>query len=951
MAMRRGGGAVAIGICAFHPTHPHRTQSTSAYLRRLWRAVRGSSQAEGASETPGNSSPSSSSTSSPAPLADVSSGGEVLSRNTPDARAHPTVLAVPVSRRPLLPGLVMPVRISDEPIVSAIEDLRSHGQPYVGAFLLRNSESQQSHYSSMLQHEHSDSASAADVPGSANRPDATTPAALSTLRQTTQAVEQRQADELAGTHMHDYGTFAQVHSVMRQENNDGGGAVVLLMGHRRIYKERVERSEPLYVKVQHLKDEHYEEDDISVKATSQEIFNAIKDLLKHNPVHKEQLQYYVQHVSDLKSPARLADLGAGLCSADEHDLQKVVEMLDVPTRLEHVLYLLKKEVELSKVQADINKKVEERISSDQRKYFLHQQLRSIKRELGIEKDDKEALVQRFRERFEPFRGSAPQAVVSAVDEEVNKLSSLEQNSSEFSVSRNYLDWLTCIPWGRHSEETLDVNRAREVLDEDHHGLQDVKDRILEFIAVGKLRGGTDGRIVCLVGPPGTGKTSVGKSVARAVGRKFNRFSVGGLADASELKGNRRTYVGSMPGKLVHTIKSAQVCNPLILVDEVDKMSRGIHGDPSSALLEALDPEQNGEFQDHYMDVPIDLSRVLFLCTANTLDTIPAPLMDRMEVIRLSGYLAEEKEQIARSYLEPKAIRQSGLQEGSTSLTEGALRALIDKYSRESGVRSLQKQLEKIYRKVAVKVVQEEQDQKSEEQEGASDHMQIGPESLSSYLGPAPFPPEELFNDPPPGVATGLAWTSMGGSILHIESTAADTGEGKGGLQSTGQLGEVMKESTQIAYSFGKAFLRRLGSSEREVSFFDNNALHLHVPAGGTPKDGPSAGCTMITALLSLATGRSVRPGLAMTGEVTLTGRVLPVGGIKEKAIAAKRTGIDTIIFPYANKEEFDELLHEVKRGIDVHFVSEFEDVFRLAFPGVLPEREQESEQREKHAGE
>jgi len=439
------------------------------------------------------------------------------------------------------------------------------------------------------------------------------------------------------------------------------------------------------VKVQHLKDEHYEEDDISVKATSQEIFNAIKDLLKHNPVHKEQLQYYVQHVSDLKSPARLADLGAGLCSADEHDLQKVVEMLDVPTRLEHVLYLLKKEVELSKVQADINKKVEERISSDQRKYFLHQQLRSIKRELGIEKDDKEALVQRFRERFEPFRGSAPQAVVSAVDEEVNKLSSLEQNSSEFSVSRNYLDWLTCIPWGRHSEETLDVNRAREVLDEDHHGLQDVKDRILEFIAVGKLRGGTDGRIVCLVGPPGTGKTSVGKSVARAVGRKFNRFSVGGLADASELKGNRRTYVGSMPGKLVHTIKSAQVCNPLILVDEVDKMSRGIHGDPSSALLEALDPEQNGEFQDHYMDVPIDLSRVLFLCTANTLDTIPAPLMDRMEVIRLSGYLAEEKEQIARSYLEPKAIRQSGLQEGSTSLTEGALRALIDKYSRESGV--------------------------------------------------------------------------------------------------------------------------------------------------------------------------------------------------------------------------------------------------------------------------
>ena len=459
----------------------------------------------------------------------------------------------------------------------------------------------------------------------------------------------------------------------------------------------------------------------------------------------------------------------------------------------------------------------------------------------MERDDKTALIEKFTKRFEPKRASVPEDTAKVIDEELQKLGGLEPSSSEFNVTRNYLEWLTSLPWGVCGDEKLDISHAQEVLDSDHYGLEDVKDRILEFIAVGQLLGTTQGKIITMVGPPGVGKTSIGQSIAKALGRKFYRFSVGGMSDVAEIKGHRRTYVGAMPGKLIQCLKSTGVCNPVVLIDEIDKLGRGYQGDPASALLELLDPEQNGTFLDHYLDVPVDLSKVLFVCTANVLDTIPGPLLDRMEVVRLSGYITDEKVQIARTYLEKAAREKSGLSDGDASITDAAMAKLIGDYCREAGVRNLQKHLEKVYRKIALKVA------RAKSADEKLDSIVVDVDDLVDYVGQPPFATDRIYDVTPPGVVTGLAWTAMGGSTLYIECTAIDSGDGKGALKTTGQLGDVMKESSTIAHTFTRGFLELKDPGNKYLA---DTSLHVHVPAGATPKDGPSAGITITTSPVS-----------------------------------------------------------------------------------------------------
>lgn len=761
--------------------------------------------------------------------------------------------------------------------------------------------------------------------------------------------------------MHDVGTFAQVHTVVPHEQ----GAQLLLLGHRRLRKTGVVSVDPLRCSVMHLKDNPYDPNDDMLKATTMELISTLKELLHMHPLYNEQMRNFIQFGADFHDPSRLADLAASLTSGDANALQLVLEELSVPERTEQALLLLRKEANLVKLQQDIGKRVEEKISKDQRRYFLMEQLKSIKKELGIEKDDKTALVQKFRERIEPNKDLIPQVAMKVIEEEITKLEALEPSSSEFSVTRNYLDWLTVLPWGKSGKERLDVEAAKSVLDEDHYGLSDVKERILEFIAVGKLRGSTQGKILCFVGPPGVGKTSIGRSIARALDRAYYRFSVGGLSDVAEIKGHRRTYVGAMPGKMVQCLKATSTSNPFVLIDEIDKLGRGYQGDPASALLELLDPEQNNSFLDHYLDVPVDLSKVLFVCTANQLDTIPGPLLDRMEVIQVSGYTGDEKISIARTYLEPQACLDAGIPKGAVKLEDDALKELVDDYAREAGVRSLKKLIEKVYRKAAFKLVNESmiepktfnesqkvQDTSSEEsgeqsksmipesnnpntQFDSSEHQYEEPllivkkDDLKDYVGHPPYPSDKIYrNETPLGVVTGLAWTSSGGATLYIEAASIEKGEGKGSLKATGQLGDVMRESSTIAHTYARKFLE---DKIKDDAFFANHALHVHVPAGATPKDGPSAGCALVTALLSLAMGKPVRPELAMTGEITLTGKVLPIGGVKEKALAAKRSEIKHVIFPEGNKRDWEDLTEDVKEGLTPHFVQDYDEVFKIAF--------------------
>ena len=647
-----------------------------------------------------------------------------------------------------------------------------------------------------------------------------------------------------------------------------------------------------------------------IRAYALAVINQIKELLPLNPLYKENVRAYLDRFSpDDASP--LADFAAALTSSPGPKLQEVLETVPLLRRMEKVMLLIQHELEIAGLQTEIRQRVEDRISEHQREFFLKEQLKEIQQELGISKDDKTVELDRFRERL--MDCEVPEAAQTRIDEEIQKFSFLEPGSPEYAVTRNYLDALTDLPWGKNSTDNLDLKRARDSLDRDHEGLDDVKGRIIEFLGVGALKGEISGSIICLVGPPGVGKTSIGRSVADALGREFYRFSLGGMRDEAEIKGHRRTYIGAMPGKFIQAIRETGVSNPVIMLDEIDKIGNSYNGDPASALLEVLDPEQNVAFLDHYLDVRFDLSNVLFVCTANQLDSIPRPLLDRMEVIRLSGYITQEKLSIAKRHLWPKQRAKAGLSAKQISISDAAMRAIIENYAREAGVRNLEKQLGRIARKVVITVLQ---DPKTK--------TKVTPDNLAQYLGQAVFRKQTPQRGI--GIVTGLAWTAMGGVTLDVEAARVHN-KGRG-FTLTGQLGEVMRESAEIAYSYITSHLESFGA---DPTFFDNALVHIHVPEGATPKDGPSAGITMATALLSIAREKEIDRPIAMTGELTLTGRVLQIGGVREKIIAAKRNGIKEVILPADNAGDFDELPDYIQKGIMANFATTYSDVAKIIF--------------------
>jgi ATP-dependent Lon protease len=703
--------------------------------------------------------------------------------------------------------------------------------------------------------------------------------------------------------------------------DQGGAQIVLSMERRIIMKGKAKAGKTLQVKVDYHSDLPTNKQSKMIKAYSISIISTIKELLKLNPLFKEELQIFLGH-SDFTEPGKLADFACALTTASREELQEVLEAIDIPKRIDRALVILKKELDLSKLQSSINQKIEATISKTQREFFLREQLKTIKKELGLEKDDKTCDADKFKQRMEKLK--IPKAVKQVVDEELEKLNILDVQSAEYGVCRSYIDWLTIVPWGVKSEEKHNLKEAKKILEEDHYGLKDIKERILEFISVGKLAGGIKGSIICFVGPPGVGKTSIGKSIARALNRKFFRFSVGGMRDEAEIKGHRRTYVGAMPGKLIQALKASETMNPVIMLDEVDKMGASYQGDPGSALLEVLDPEQNKEFLDHYLDVRCDLSDVLFIITANVLDTIPAPLRDRMDILRLSGYIMEEKVEIAKRYLIPKNRKAMGLKATDVKFTTAAIQEIANSYAREAGVRNLENNIKKILRKVAMEIVEhEEQHPKSTKRV----QVNITSDNLEKYLGQEVFSTDKYYEKTPVGVCMGLAWTSLGGATLYIE--AAKTKSDKTTMKLTGQAGDVMKESSMIAWTFLNS---KLGDYAPGKKFFEGFEVHMHIPEGATPKDGPSAGVTMVTSLLSLILNRPVAQSLSMTGEITLKGKVLAIGGVKEKLIAARRSDIKTIIFPKDNQPDYEELPDYLKKGMKVHFVEHYDEVFKLAFP-------------------
>lgn len=744
--------------------------------------------------------------------------------------------------------------------------------------------------------------------------------------------EQTDIYKLGFDDLYQIGVHARILRIIPMEQ--GGAQVILNMEKRIRIRQPIKEGKTLKAKVDYI-DDVYEQSD-ELKAYSISILSTIKELLKLNPLFKEELQIFLGH-TDFTEPGKLADFAVALTTATREELQDVLETFDIHKRIDKALVLLKKELDISTLQHNINQKIDATINKSQKDFFLREQLKTIKKELGIERDDKSLEREKFEARLK--ERTVPPDVMKVIKDELEKMSVLEVQSAEYAVSRGYLDWLTIIPWGINSEENSNIAQAEKILEQDHYGLEDIKERILEFIGVGKLAGGVKGTILCLVGPPGVGKTSIGKSIARALNRKFYRFSVGGMRDEAEIKGHRRTYIGAMPGKIIQALKACQTMNPVIMLDEVDKMGRSFQGDPASALLEVLDPEQNSEFLDHYMDVRCNLSNVLFIVTANVLDTIPEPLKDRMDILRLSGYIMQEKLEIAKKYLIPRNRKDMGIKATQVTFKPDGIRSIINGYAREAGVRNLENLIKKILRKLAVKIVREQQKvvlphkpikgKKPKKEIPIEDqHLAITSENVSEYLGKPLYTSDRFYEKTPVGVAMGLAWTALGGATLYIESIKV-AGE-KTAMKLTGQAGEVMKESAEIAWSYLHGSIQRYAPDH---TFFEKSQVHIHIPEGATPKDGPSAGITMVTSLLSLLFNTPILPDLGMTGELTLTGRVLPIGGVKEKLVAARRSGLKTIIFPKDNIRDYEELPEYIRKGITIHFVEHYDEVFKIAFPG------------------
>ncbi len=761
---------------------------------------------------------------------------------------------IPFTGKPIFPGIFTPIMITDEKDLDVVNSAMEHDS-MVGFVLTKDAESE---------------------------------------------------EPPRGEDLYRIGTVAKI--VRRINLPDGGVNIFVSTLKRFRIKKFLQEETPVVAAVDYLDDT--DDEGTEVEALTRSLINETKQVSENNPLFSEEMRL---NMVNIDQPGRIADFIASILNIDRSDQQDVIETLSVHRRLEKVLMFIKKEQELLRIQKKIQNQMNEKIEKSQREYFLKEQLKAIKQELGMPTDSKSSDYLQFKEKIEEL--PLDEEVREQVEKELEKFQLLEPSSQDYGMTRNYLDTIVSLPWGDPEPVDFDLENAQGILDKDHYGLEDVKERILEFLAVRRLKGDFKGSIICLVGPPGVGKTSVGKSIARALGKGFFRFSVGGMRDEAEIKGHRRTYIGAMPGKIIQGLKIVGTKDPVFMIDEIDKLGVSYQGDPSSALLEVLDPEQNVSFRDHYLDLPFDVSNVLFITTANTLDTIPSPLLDRMEVIRLSGYIDQEKLAIAQRYLVPKSLDKSGLKKSQVRYTKKALLEIANRYAREAGVRNYEKQLDKIHRKIARKMVLEQPETP----------VRIKPENLEEYLGKPIFPEESLKRVSGPGMAVGLAWTPYGGDTLLIEAVS---NTGQGGFKLTGKMGDVMQESANIAYTFVRHLAPSFGV---DSAFFEKNEIHLHIPAGATPKDGPSAGITMATALLSLATGKKIKNRVAMTGELSLVGQVLPIGGLKEKTIAARRNKIKEIIIPGENEKDLSDIPEHIKEGITFHPVTHMDEVIEKIF--------------------
>ncbi len=708
--------------------------------------------------------------------------------------------------------------------------------------------------------------------------------------------------------LYNVGTASLILKMMRTSD---GSVRVMIQGIKRVrIKEEVQKEPYLKARIEPINE--IVKDDFEVQALMRNLLKDFVEIVKRVNYLPAEL---AKVVTGIKDPSKLSDFIASYINFKIEEKQKVLEESDVEKRLKYILDLLVKELEVLKVSEQIEEKVRSELDKGQREYILRQQLKAIQKELGIT-DENQREINELKEKLE--KKKLPEEVKKAALKEIDKLSKMMPGSPEYAVSRNYIDWILELPWLDETEDNLDLKRAKRILNQDHYDLDIVKERIIEFLAVRKLRKDTKGPILCFVGPPGVGKTSLGMSIARAMGRKFVRMSLGGIRDEAEIRGHRRTYVGALPGRIIQGIKNAGSRNPVFMLDEIDKVGADFRGDPTSALLEVLDPEQNFSFVDHYLDLPFDLSRVFFIATANTIQTIPPALLDRMEVISLPGYVDMEKFYIARKYLIPKQKKETGLENYKITFSKKAILSIIREYTREAGVRNLERNIQNVFRKIAKEIV--EKDIKPEKVNIRITHTRV-----HKYLGPPKFYEETKERVSEFGIVTGLAWTPTGGDILFIEALKM---KGEGKLIVTGQLGDVMKESIQAAFSLVRSKREELGIEE---GFHKKYDVHIHVPEGAIPKDGPSAGITIFTALVSLFTEKSVSPDLAMTGEITLRGKILPVGGIKEKVIAAHRAGIKKVLLPKWNEKNLIDIPKYVTDEIEFHFVSNVDEVIKIVF--------------------
>ncbi len=697
-----------------------------------------------------------------------------------------------------------------------------------------------------------------------------------------------------------------VASIMRMLKLADGRIKILVQGLSKGEIENYLQQRPFFeVKIRKIVEPALEEPSIEIEALMRNVKEKIEQILSLKNLPPE-IVMVTDNVSD---PGVLADLVASNLRLKIEESQAVLEIADPVSRLNKINDLLTRELELSNMQARIQNQAKEEMSKTQRDYFLREQLKQIQQELG-EGDERAEEITELRKQIE--KAKMPGDARREAEKQLKRLEQMHPESSESALVRTYLDWLVDLPWGKKTKDNLNLQKATYVLDEDHYDLEKVKERILEYLAVNKLKKKIKGPILCFVGPPGVGKTSLGKSIARALGRNFVRISLGGIHDEAEIRGHRRTYVGAMPGRIIQGIKQAGSNNPVFMLDEIDKVGTDFRGDPSAALLEVLDPEQNHAFSDHYLNLPFDLSNVLFICTANLLDPIPPALKDRMEVLRLSGYTNEEKEEIARTFLIPRQFSENGVSKDDLDISKDGLTRIISQYTKEAGLRNLEREIASICRKVARRIA-----------EGKKDSVRVTARNLHLFLGPPQFIPETEQEQDEVGVATGLAWTSTGGEVLYVEASLS---KGRGNLTLTGQLGDVMKESAQAAVSYARSQARKLGIEEE---FYQKLDIHIHVPAGDIPKDGPSAGITMAIALISALTKRAVRRDVAMTGEITLRGRVLPIGGLKEKCLAAYRAGIHAVVLPERNQKDLEEIPKQLRRKLQFVFAKNMADVLKV----------------------